>query len=108
MIGYIDEDDDEDEGDGSENADGGKLPSPAREVSEKKNFTIAEQSAVFLGTRGSIRPVLSGDALVISDERQKPDKFRKAFRFNPCLLPNEVPWTDPRHPKPSLGASFCF
>ncbi|CAM9873857.1 unnamed protein product [Ectocarpus sp. 6 AP-2014] len=69
VIGYIDEDDEQEEDDGSENVDGGKPPFAARKAAEKKKFTIAGQSAVFMGTRGSIRSVLTGDAMSAKAKR---------------------------------------
>ncbi|CAM9298493.1 unnamed protein product [Ectocarpus sp. 4 AP-2014] len=69
VIGYIDEDYEQEEDDGSENVDGGKSPSAARKAAEKKKFTIAGQSAVVIGTRRSIRSVLTGDAMYAKAKR---------------------------------------
>ncbi|CAM9152625.1 unnamed protein product [Ectocarpus sp. 12 AP-2014] len=68
VIGYIDEDDEQEEDDGSENVDGGKPSSAGLKAAEKK-FTIAGQSAVFIGTRRSIRSVLTGDAMSAKAKR---------------------------------------
>ncbi|CAB1104356.1 unnamed protein product [Ectocarpus sp. CCAP 1310/34] len=88
VIDYIDEDDEQEEDDGSENVDGGKPSSAGRKPAEKK-FTIAGQSALFIGTRGSIRPVFSGDALPprrVLPKRSTSDSGRSLDRFHVCPL----------------------
>ncbi|CAM9704645.1 unnamed protein product, partial [Ectocarpus fasciculatus] len=81
VIGYIDEDDDEDEEDDGGNVDGGKPPSATQKTGEKRRFTIAGKSAVFLGTRGSVRSALTGDTLVNTDERQQTGQVPKSLQM---------------------------